>query len=116
MNLKKFSDLAGSFRERGVHAAASSALVNKGIAPPETPADHFDAGKAIAYQRCADELNGLISDTEDDMPDYGADSEFCLCDGCGLPIEPTKMFHSDRCVRRYSKAHAHDHGKDNEDE
>lgn len=67
--------------------------------------------RAVGIRYCSDELNKLISDTEDEMgmEDYG------LCDGCGLPIEPTKTFHGDRCIKIYAKAHAKAHGKEDED-
>lgn len=105
MNLKKFERLAGQWTEDAFALRLT----------PTSPEQKAMAAKA---QRCAEELSRLISDTEDEMRgDVEADNnDYCLCDGCGLPIEPTKMFHSDRCVRRYSKTHAKDHGKDNEDE
>ena len=105
MNLKKFEELAGKW----LKDAWTYRL------PPTTPGQEGMAAKAI---RCSDELSRLISDTEDEMGVNGPedDGEFCLCDGCGLPIEPTRMFHGDRCLKIYAKAHAKAHGKENEDE
>ena len=103
MNLKKFEDLAGKWR-------LDAAFLRN---PPFTEKG-INRADVLVY--VADSLNKLISDTVDDAPDYDAGGDYCLCDGCGLPIEPTKTFHGDRCIRLYALAHAKAHGKEDEDD